>query len=220
MRRRLLLLSLPLAWTTGLWAQRRGFRWFGRGEEAPLQGKTEAEKRIINVLNEAIRAGRTFSNVSVSDGRLLRVLAEGIRAKNVVEIGTSTGLSGLWLSMALEVTGGKLTTFELDSGRAATARRHFKEAGVDRLITLIEGDAHQNVTRLKEPIDLAFIDADKEGYLDYLKKLRPLVRSGGLIVAHNFSTAPDYARAVTTDPELETAFAGDGNDVGITLKKI
>jgi caffeoyl-CoA O-methyltransferase len=54
----------------------------------------------------------------------------------------------------------------------------FKKAGVDHLVTVVEGDAHQNVGRLKEPIDLLFIDADKEGYLDYFQQLSPLVRSG------------------------------------------
>ncbi len=84
---------------------------------------------------------------------------------------------------------------------------------------MIEGDAHQNITRLKEPIDVVFIDADKEGYLDYLTKLLPLVRPGGLILAHNVDSATDYVRAVTTNADLETVFAGDGQGLGITLKK-
>jgi len=90
---------------------------------------------------------------------------------------------------------------------------------VDHLITVVEGDAHQNVTKLKDPIDLLFIDADKEGYLDYFNKLLPLVKPGGLILAHNVNSAPDYLRAVTTNTELETVFVGDGQDLGITLKK-
>jgi predicted O-methyltransferase YrrM len=87
------------------------------------------------------------------------------------------------------------------------------------MITIVEGDAHANISRLKEPIDLVFIDADKDGYLDYLNKLLPLVRPGGLILAHNVNMAPDYVRAVTTNPALETVFAGDGADLGVTLKK-
>lgn len=199
--------------------RRGGFRGFGRVEEVPSLAKSDAEKRVLDTLREAIRTGATFSNVSSSDGRILRVLAESSGAKNIIEIGTSTGLSGLWLSLGAMSTRGKITTFEIDRGRAATARRHFQQAGVDHLITVVEGDAHQNVTKLNEPIDLLFIDADKEGYLDYLNKLLPLVKPGGLILAHNVSSAPDYLRAVTTNPDLETVFAGDGQDMGITLKK-
>jgi predicted O-methyltransferase YrrM len=201
-------------------AQRRGgFRGFGRADEVPTLARSDAEKRVLDTLREAQRTGATYLNVSASDGRILRVLAESSGAKNIVEIGTSTGLSGLWLSLAAMSTGGRITTFEIDRGRAATARRHFQQAGVDHLITVVEGDAHQNVTKLKDPIDLLFIDADKEGYLDYFNKLLPLVKPGGLILAHNVNSAPDYLRAVTTNPELETVFAGDGQDLGITLKK-
>ncbi|OGA70397.1 MAG: hypothetical protein A3G81_34520 [Betaproteobacteria bacterium RIFCSPLOWO2_12_FULL_65_14] len=68
-----------------------------------------------------------------------------------------------------------------------------------------------------------FLDADKDGYLDYLTKLRPLLRPGGLIVAHNMARpSPDsaYLNAVTTDPGLETAFVNmQAAGIGITLKK-
>jgi len=53
------------------------------------------------------------------------------------------------------------------------------------LVTLVEGDAHEKVKEVKNPIDLVFLDADKTGYVDYLEKLLPLVRPGGLIVADN-----------------------------------
>lgn len=221
MRIRLLAGMLALLTVAALLeAQRRGgFRGFGRADDVPTLAKSDAEKRVYDTLREAQLTGATYLNVSASDGRILRLLAESSGAKSIVEIGTSTGLSGLWLSLAAMQTGGKITTFEIDRGRAATAQRHFQQAGVDQLITIVEGDAHQTIARLKEPIDLLFIDADKEGYLTYLNRLLPLVRPGGLIVAHNVNSAPDYLRAVTTSPELETVFAGDGQDMGITLKK-
>ncbi len=64
---------------------------------------------------------------------MLRLLTEAAGARAAVEIGTSTGYSGLWLLLALRSNGGRLTTFEIDSGRAAQARKHFAEAGVDQL---------------------------------------------------------------------------------------
>ena len=109
----------------------------------------------------------------VEDARLLRLLTESINAKHVVELGTANGYSGIWFALALQTTGGKLTTFEIDPQRAQQARENFKRAGVDHLITQVEGDAHQEVTKLTGPIDLVFIDADKDGYVDYLNKLLP-----------------------------------------------
>ena len=117
---------------------------------------------------------RGSMSVPRDDGRLLRMLAESLGAKHVVELGTSYGYSGVWFCLALRKTGGKLTTYEIDPQRAATARNNFKRAGVTESVTIVEGDAHKEVTKLKEPVDLVFIDADKEGYADYLNKLLPL----------------------------------------------
>ena len=160
---------------------------------------------------------RGMMNVPQEDGRILRMLTEAIGAKHVVEIGTSNGYSGIWFCLALRTTGGKLTTHDIDEGRASLARENFKRAGVDNMVTLVMGDAHETVTRIKEPIDILFIDADKEGYPDYLKKLLPLVRPGGLILAHNInSTEQDFIDAITKNPNLETIQA---QGVTVTLKK-
>lgn len=205
----------------------RGRPMYGRGDTATTENtpipKTEQEKKILSILDDMDRnQSRGMMNVPVADGRLLRLLTEAVNAKNVVEIGTSNGYSGIWLCLALKTTGGKLTTFEIDARRAALARENFKRAGVDGIVTLIEGDAHEEVTKLKEPIDVLFIDADKEGYIDYLNKLLPLVRPGGLIIAHNVDMRgrlQDYVTAVTTKPELETVFYQQGGGVSVTLKK-
>ena len=171
------------------------------------------------MLDEMVKDHQTYLSVPMQDGKALRLLAEAADAKHVAEIGTSTGYSGLWFCLALQKTGGHLTTFEIDHQRAEMARGHFREAGVERLVTVVEGDAHEQVAKLKGPIDVAFIDADKGGYLDYLNKLLPLVRPGGLILAHNVDMVPDYVKAVTTNADLETIFYMEGNKLGVTLKK-
>ena len=112
-------------------------------ENTPL-AKTDAEKRILSVLDDLDKNERRGNmNVPFEDGRLLRILAETVNAKNVVEIGTSNGYSGIWFCLALRKTGGKLITHEIDARRAALARKNFKRAGVEGLITLVEGDAHK-----------------------------------------------------------------------------
>ncbi len=68
-----------------------------------------------------------------------------------------------------------------------TPARTSRQAGVADLVTIIEGDAHETVSQHSEPIDILFLDADKEGYVDYLNKLLPLVKPGGLIIAHNMN---------------------------------
>ena len=188
----------------------------------PSLAKDDSEKRALDAL-ETMRQGPRFRNVSTTDGRLLRMLAETIGAKRVVEVGTSTGESAVWLAMALRHTDGHLFTHEIDEDRAQTAKENFKLAGVENRITLIFGDAHETVKQHTEPIDILFLDADKEGYIDYLDKLVPILRPGGLIIAHNMNTRqadPKFLKAITKNPEFETLILlRDGTGVGVTLKK-
>jgi len=191
----------------------------------PPQPRTDTEKKILAVLSDMHENQRRgMMNVPPDDGRLLRLLTESAGAKHVVEVGTSNGYSGIWIALGLLKTGGKLTTYEIDARRASLARENFQRAGVDKIVTLVEGDAHKEVPKLTGPIDVIFLDADKEGYVDYLDKLLPQVRPGGLILAHNVRShggAMDkYLKAVTTRKELETIFLHmQGSGVGVTLKK-
>lgn len=190
-------------------------------EGEPL-ARNAGEQQVLDTLHEMWQ-GERYLNVSPSDGRLLRLLAETTGAKRVVEIGTSTGESALWLALGLRATEGHLWTHEIDPGRAETARKNFQKAGVEDLVTVIVGDAHETVSQHKSSIDILFLDADKEGYIDYLNKLLPLVRPGGLVIAHNMNTRqadPRYLKAITENPELETLILlKEGTGVGVTLKK-
>jgi caffeoyl-CoA O-methyltransferase len=220
MKRTSTLIAIVLITVAGMVGQRPDHESTApENAQSPPLGQTESEKRILTTINDVVTAGALYANVPVADGRMLRLLTEAANAKNVIEIGTSTGISGLWFCIALEKTGGKLTTFELDPQRAAVARAHFKQAGVDRLVTIVEGDAHKNIAKVHDAVDLVFIDADKTGYVDYLKKTLPLVRPGGLILAHNVDMVPEYMKAVTSNPALETVFYMQGNQLAVTLKK-
>jgi caffeoyl-CoA O-methyltransferase len=218
------LLAVYLTLGTIGWAQRpgQGRARHGATIANPLLSKDDEERRILEAL-QRMRQGSRYANVSENDGRLLRLLAEAVNAKHIVEIGTSTGESGVWFALALRKTGGKLTTHEIDPQRAKVAQENFKMAGVDHLITVVVGDAHQTITRVEEPIDILFLDANPSGYIDYLDKLLPKVRPGGLVVAHNMrwpAPNPDYIEAITKNPELETAFLlMEEAGIGVTLKK-
>jgi predicted O-methyltransferase YrrM len=220
MKKNILLLCVALILGASLIAQRRsGGRVAPADEASPPLGRTPTEKKVLETIGEIVKAGDLYANVPAADGRMLRILTEAVNAKTVIEVGTSTGISGLWFCLALEKTGGKLTTFELDKTRASLARKHFKQAGVDGRVTLVEGDAHKNLTALRDPVDVVFIDAEKDGYVDYLNKLLPLVRPGGLILAHNTNMIPEYMKVVTSSPDMDTVVYTTGGGMAVTLKK-
>jgi caffeoyl-CoA O-methyltransferase len=171
--------------------------------------RDDAEKQIIAVMDDMQdNQARGMGNVLPEDGRLMRMLTETIEAKHVVELGTANGYSAMWFCLALRATGGKLTTHEIDPQRIAMAKENFRRAGVESLVTLVEGDAHETIKRLQGPIDVVLLDAEKEGFCDYLEKLLPLVRKGGLIIAHDSSgqayMMDDYFKAITENPALES----------------
>jgi len=202
-------LGLSLGGVNPAWAQ-------GGGRD--ILAKNESEMRILSVLDD-IRVGPCTDEMN---GRLLRILAESTKAKNAVEIGTGNGYSAIWLCLGLKSTGGKLVTHEIDHEQVLLARANFKRAGVENLVTVVEGDAHHTVAQLKEPIDILFMDAEG-GNLDYLNQLLPLVRPGGLILADNMrKPAPDpkFIKAITTNPNLETIFLNmRSTGISLTVKK-
>jgi len=191
----------------------------------PLHPKprNEAEGKIIAALEDMyVRQSRGMGNVLPEDGRLLRMLTETLGARHVVELGTANGYSALWFCLALRSTGGQLTTHELDPKRIALAKENFRRAGVEDLVTLVEGDAHETIQKLAGPIDLLLLDAEKEGFTDYLTKLLPRVRPGGLILAHDSSGQAhlmhDYFQALAAHPDLETVFV-DASRWGLCITR-
>ena len=202
---------------------RPGFEYGGAAEsDSPPLPKDDREKQALAVLDEMSK-GKWYLNVTTREGRVLRQLTETAGAKRVVEIGTSSGYSTIWLALGVRATGGRVITHEVDPERIKIARENFKKAGVDDLIEIIEGDAHQTVEQHKEPIDLLFLDADKKGYVDYLEKLLPLVRPGGLVLGHDMHRPmpdPRYIEAITKNPALETSFIMmESFGMSMTLKK-
>ena len=126
-------------------------------------------------------------NVPESDGRALHDLIVKHKFRRALEIGTSTGHSGVWIAWALSKTGGQLTTIEIDAERHRTAIANFKAAGLASYIDARLGDAHQIVPALERPFDFVFSDADKEWYKNYFVAVWPRVTPGGCFTAHNVS---------------------------------
>jgi len=185
----------------------------------PPLANNDVEKRILATISEAVRKNEIFRGVPVTDGRMLRLLVESTGATRVLEIGTSTGISALWLLLGLSATGGHLTTLEIDAQRAALARAHFRQAGVDSLVTLVEGDARRSIADLQGPLDIVFVDCGVGGDAAILERTLTLLRPGGLFVVHHVVRALDLVEIITANPAHDTVFYMQGRGLSVTLKK-
>jgi caffeoyl-CoA O-methyltransferase len=114
----------------------------------------------------------------------LQWICEWIKPQFVLEIGTMVGYSTIALARGLP-PGAQLHTIEKRKSDLDIARNFFKQAGIDQLIQIHEGDAKQILPQLSYPWDLVFLDADKTGYLDYYEILIPQMRPGALLIADN-----------------------------------
>jgi predicted O-methyltransferase YrrM len=164
-----------------------------RNYDAYITGLIAREEPTHQETREAmLRSGLPQIAVSASEGKLLHVLALAIGARRILEIGTLGGYSGAWLATALP-DDGKLITLELNERHAEVARASFDAAGLAAKAEVRVGPALASLDAMiaagEAPFDLAFIDADKDGYVDYLERALALVRRGGLILADN--TLPD-----------------------------
>ena len=156
-------------------------------DAARAQGRfAELDKRVQTFLDRHRGTWRDL-NVPDADGRVLHNLILKGGYTRALEIGTSTGHSGVWMAWALAKTGGRLTTIEIDSRRHQTALANFKEAGLATYIDARLGDAHELVPALAGPFDFVFSDADKDWYKNYLIAVWPKVAAGGCFTAHNVS---------------------------------
>ena len=175
--------------------------------------------QLLRDLHDTGRKERML-NVPPYDGRMLQMLVAMTGAKHVLEIGTSNGVSTIWMAQAIKATGGRITTMDIDPAKIQLAGKNFKQAGVDKFITLHEGDALKILPTLAGPFDLVFIDAAKEQYKDYLDAIWQQIPKGGVIVAHNAvrqaRSMQNYLKHVQNHPLLDTIMLQTGND-GVAL---
>lgn len=162
---------------------------------APKQNQnpqTGSSDENIQSFLDARRGKWTDFNVPYEDGRALEKLVVENSSKNILEIGTSSGHSTIWLAKGAAKTGGKVTTIEIDEGRFHKARQNFAEAGVSHLVTQKLGDAMKIIPTLNGEFDFVFSDATwstqpQDGYLMFFKLTNPKLKTGGLYTMHNVS---------------------------------
>jgi predicted O-methyltransferase YrrM len=174
------------------------------------------------VLEEMEAQGPRYWSVPRKDGELLHFLVKATQARNVLEIGTSHGYSAIWMGLALEETGGRLTTIEIDRTRHDLARKRLGEANLLQRVTLVRGDAHAEVPKLAGLFDFVFLDADKEGQVDYFHALHPrTLAPGGILAVHNAirqaGAMRDYLALVRSHRDFDTVTVSATMEDGFCL---
>jgi predicted O-methyltransferase YrrM len=165
-------------------------------------------------------------NVTETDGRLLYDLILKRGYARALEIGTSTGHSGIWQAWALSKTGGSLVTVEIEEFRHLAAVRNFKSAGLDAFIDARLGDAHTLIETLAGPFDFIFIDADQNWTLNYFRALLPKLAPGGCFAVHNVVSlgymkgVRDFLDEVRSLSFMETTVEpSSGGGISLSFKK-
>ncbi len=161
---------------------------------APATRMTAEFDRKVQAFLDAQRNKWDYLNVPYQDGKILHDLVVQGGHKAILEIGTSTGHSTVWLAWAAAQTGGRVVTIEIDRGRHERALANLRRAGVAGYVDARLADAHDLVKALPGPWDFVFQDADKEWYPQYFRDLEAKMAPGGCYTAHN--VARPYARQV------------------------
>ncbi len=178
-------------------------------EQSITQLFAAEDEGLHNALAAAKAAGLPPIQISPIQGKFLQLLATMCNARNILEIGSLAGYSGIWLARALPV-GGRLLTLEIDPKHAEVVRTSFTNAGVGDRTEVRVGEALNTLPTLtsEAPFDLVFIDADKPPYPQYLDWALRLTRPGSIIVADNTIRNGDRLRdpsQVTTEVEKAVA---------------
>ncbi len=191
-----------------------------------LNEETALDRRVKKFL--ADQSGKWHDlNVPESDAKLLYDLILKGRYKSALEIGTSTGHSGIYIAWALSKTGGKLITIDIDEERHNTAVENFRKAGLSEYIDARLADAHALVKELEGPFDFVFSDADKGWLKNYFIDIDPKLIVGGCYTTHNITGRYSYSGYgqgsymdyVKSLKNYETTLNTDGGGMLISYKR-
>ena len=199
---------------------------------AQVSDKEKVLDAKVKTFLDKMRYSWADMNVPESDGKLLYDVILKNNFKKALELGTSTGHSGIWIAWALSKTGGKLITVEIDEERHQQAVANFREAGLNEYVDARLADAHPLVNELPGPFDFIFIDADKDWYTNYAKALIPKLEAGGCITAHNVSEpragrwggygrggGSGYYEYMKSLSEFETSMLAARSSLAVSYKK-
>lgn len=182
-------------------------------------------RRQPSLSEEVSRLKDLYVPVSPKQGQFLYSVARSIRAKRIVEFGTSFGVSTTYLAAAVRDNGGGIVIgSELEPNKVVTARRNIDEAGLNDVVEIREGDAQQTLQDPGGSVDMVLLDGFKQLYLPMLQLLTPRLRKGAVVVADNiftfrFALAPyvSYVQGPANGFLSMTLFLGDGMEYSLRL---
>lgn len=170
----------------------------------------------------------TGANTTAGDATMLRILVEAKSARRGLEVGTNSGYGAIHMGMGFERTGGHLYTVEINPRMVQAARGHLAKTGLDKVVTVIEGDALKVLPGLEGEFDFVFIDALKPDYLKYFKAIEPKLKPGAAIVADNVieyeKQMKDFLDYIQNNPSYDTVIIrasmqkNDGMLVGYKIR--
>ena len=159
-----------------------------------LQLEAQAEREDIPIIGPLV-------------GQLLYVLAMAVQARQILELGTATGYSTIFLAQACQGFDGQVISLELDPAMAAQARSNLQQAGLKQRVDIREGNALEILPQLQPSFDFIFMDIEKEDYATALPHCGRLLKTGGLLVADNtgFQDADLFNRKIHADSDWSSA---------------
>lgn len=196
--------------------------------------------RVLNRLEKRSKLEKTRKIDIPSSDRMLAITKETgelintilliMQAKNVLEIGTSTGYSTLWCTYVIKKNSGQIFTIEKNQSKITRAEKNFSGAKVTKNIQILKGEAldileNFDKKKFKNYFDFVLIDADKENIIKYFDMVVPLVRKGGVIITDNMLYPEKYrsqmkklSTHIKNNPKIKTITCPVGNGEEISVK--
>ncbi len=165
-----------------------------------------------------------YRNIEVESAQLISQLIRMQQAKSILEIGTSTGYSTLWLAEAAQATGGQVITVEIDAKRSAEAKHHVAELELSEIVQFWVGDAADYLKAAQEKFDFILLDAERDAYENYWPDLKRLMKpKGGVLVVDNvISHAAEVNRFIALikkDPDYMSSILSVGAGLCLVVTK-
>jgi len=165
---------------------------------------TKLEKHREEEIQKELRGDRILKKdrslaITREEGKFIYLLARVMKAKRILEIGTSFGYSTIWLASAVKKENGKIISVDILPEKITQAEKNLEKAQLESCVELILGDAKEVLGKITQPLDLVFLDADKRDYIDFIKLSLKKLRIGGIILSDNVL---DCVEIHKEDPEI------------------
>lgn len=188
------------------------------------------DKTTEEILSNLEKTKNSFWNLDRECANFLNTLIKIKNAKNVLEIGTSNGYSGIWILEALKETKGKLTTVEYWEKRQSVARANFSkcvpevyaESKIGAAVIVLEDMLDEIKQNKREKFDFVFIDANKKEYIEYFELIDKMINKGSVILADNILThykkVEEYVNALFNNPSYQSQILPFGAGMMLSYK--